>query len=187
MKDEELILKIKDDADQDSLLELIDRHSGIYHTMVDRFLSGPINCSDKQNFLEDKSLAIYNSAINFDPDRNTKFPTYLANDTKWKCLNTLNKRKKFTQCSLSEVKSEPSSDNGMISMQEQEVLSLFKSFVKQECDEKTKKVIDMRYNQCLNKTTPWRIIAGKIGMSIQGTINIHNRCLSQFKKVSNYV
>ena len=34
-----LINRIKENNDQDSLLELINRHSGIYHTMVNYFLS----------------------------------------------------------------------------------------------------------------------------------------------------
>ena len=42
-----LINRIKENNDQDSLLELINRHSGIYHTMVNYFLSGSNNNLEK--------------------------------------------------------------------------------------------------------------------------------------------
>ena len=42
----------------------------------------------------EKDSTIYSSALNYDPDRNTKFSTHLANQTKWKCLNIINKKKK---------------------------------------------------------------------------------------------
>ena len=47
-----LINKIKEGNDENSLLELINRHSGIYHTMVNSFLSGPRNVSDKDTLLD---------------------------------------------------------------------------------------------------------------------------------------
>ena len=42
-----LIHKIKEENDEDSLLELINRHSGIYHTMVNQFMSHPQNKLEK--------------------------------------------------------------------------------------------------------------------------------------------
>jgi hypothetical protein len=69
-----------------------------------------------------------------------------------------------------------------------EVFSLFKSFLQKEKDRRMEKIIDMRYNCVSNKLTPWRKIAKSLDMSIQGVINIHNRCLLKFKKQSeNYV
>ena len=51
-----LINRIKENNDQDSLLELINRHSGIYHTMVNYFLSGANNNLEKNVLNQEKDL-----------------------------------------------------------------------------------------------------------------------------------
>ena len=108
-----LINKIKDCHDEESLLELINRHSGIYHTMVNYFLSGNQNIGDKTALSEEKNLNIYSSALSYDPNRKTKFSTHLANQTKWKCLNIINKKKRNREVYLDDDKSfiEPSCES----------------------------------------------------------------------------
>lgn len=186
--DQELIDRVKEDQDNDSLLEIINRHSGVYHDMVDRFLSGNKNSAERESLLEDKEFTIYNSVMKYDSSRGAKFPTYLANEAKWKCLNSLTRKKKFQKCSLEELLKQPQSEGDLEIHENHEVFSLFKLFLQKEKDERMEKIIDMRYNGVSNKLTPWRKIAKSLGMSIQGVINIHNRCLLKFKKESeNYV
>ena len=59
-----LISKIQDDNDQDSLLEIIDRHSGIFHSMVNHFMSHPQNALDKSQIVGEKDSTIYSAALN---------------------------------------------------------------------------------------------------------------------------
>jgi hypothetical protein len=40
----------------------------------------------------------------------------------------------------------------------------------------------MRYGSDYNKLIPWKNIAKKLRMSIQGCINIHNKFIEQTKK-----
>lgn len=186
--DQELIDKVKEDQDSDSLVEIINRHSGIYHDMVGRFLSGSKNVADRDGLLEEKEFTIYNSVMKYDPSRGAKFATYLANEAKWKCLNTLTRSKKFPKCSLEEILRQPQCEGYSLIHENYEVFSLFKLFLAKEKDQRVKKIIDMRYNSVSNKIVPWRKIAKSLKMSIQGVINIHNRCLLNFKKESeNYV
>jgi hypothetical protein len=96
----------------------------------------------------------------------------------------MTKKKKFRECPIDEVTKEPHEDDYLEVNQKSEVFSLFINFVEQEKDPRMKKIIDIRYNSCSNKVTPWRKVANSLGMSIQGVINIHNRCLSKFKKQS---
>tara|TARA_A200000159_G_scaffold122466_1_gene116912 strand:- start:3088 stop:3657 length:570 start_codon:yes stop_codon:yes gene_type:complete len=186
--DQELIDRVKEDQDSNSLVEIIERHSGIYHDMVDRFLSGSRNTAERDSLLEDKEFTIYNSVMKYDSSRGAKFATYLANEAKWKCLNTLTRNKKFQKCSLEDILKQPQSEGDLEVHENYEVFSLFKSFLQKEKDKRMEKIIDMRYNGVSNKLTPWRKIAKSLDMSIQGVINIHNRCLLKFKKQSeNYV
>ena len=184
-----LINKIKDSHDEESLLELINRHSGIYHTMVNYFLSGNQNVGDKTALSEEKSLNIYSSALSYDPNRKTKFSTHLANQTKWKCLNIINKKKRNREVYLDDDKSfiEPSCESFLNQIKKNEVFGMFKSCLKEEPDNRVKKIVDLRYNTDNNKVRAWRIIAKEMGMSIQGCINIHNKFIQKVKQKTQNV
>ena len=184
-----LISKIQDDNDQDSLLEIIDRHSGIFHSMVNYYMCNQMNTLDKNPLIEEKDSTIYNSALNYDPNRNTKFSTHLANQTKWKCLNVLNKKKKNREIFIDDDKTfiEPSCESFIKSIHKGEAMIVFEKCLEKEEDERVKKIVDMRYGGDNNKLTPWRFIAEKLEMSIQGCINVHNRFINKVKKEGNYV
>ena len=57
-KDIELINKIKKDKDGKSLKELIDKHSGIYVDMVNKYIPKSFNGVDKEDLLEEKDFSI---------------------------------------------------------------------------------------------------------------------------------
>ena len=141
--------------------------------------------------MEDKEFTIYNSVIKYKAERGAKFPTYLALETKWKCLNVLTKKGKSKECSLEELIIEPknlSVSGGFEESEREEIFNLFKKHVDNQSDERMKKIFDIRYNGLHNKLTPWKTVSEELGMSIQGTINVHNRCLGDFKKkLTNYV
>ena len=184
-----LISNIQEKNDEESLLEIIDRHSGIFHTMVNQFMSHPHCSLDKSLLVGEKDSTIYSAALNYDPTRKTKFSTHLANQTKWKCLNILNKKKKNRELQLDENNnySEPFCDSFLREIDKEEAFSLFNKCLKKEKDERVKKIIDLRYGVDNNKLTPWKNIAKELDMSIQGCINIHNRFINKVKKEGNYV
>ena len=179
-----LIEKLQERKDEDSLLELIERHSGIYHSMVNHFMSHPQNALDKDQMVNEKDATIYSAAMNYDPNRKTKFSTHLANQTKWKCLNLLNKNKRMKQFFIDEDENhfEPSCESFIADLTRGEVLSVFKTCLKKEKDERVKKIVDVRYGRADNKLTPWRVISEELEMSIQGCINIHNRFIEKVKR-----
>ena len=152
-------------------------------------MSSPQCALDKTQIVEDKEMTIYDSALNYDPSRNTKFSTHLANQTKWKCLNALNKKKKNKECFIDDENSyiEPSCDSFIKDINKEEALSVFEKCLKTEEDDRVKKIVDMRYGSFNNKLTPWRFIAKKLDLSIQGCINIHNKFINKVKKEGNYV
>jgi DNA-directed RNA polymerase specialized sigma subunit len=184
-----LINKIKDNNHEPSLLELINRHSGIYASMVEKFTKSPSSVIDKRSIMDEKDYTIYSSALKFDPEKSTKFSTYLANETKWKCLNILNKIKKNKTYSMSDELNfiEPSCDSFLNDLQREEVFEGFKKILNEEKDERLKKIIDMRYYMSNNKLTPWKKIAKELNLSIQGCINIHNKFINNIKKEINHV
>ena len=157
--------------------------------MVNHFLSGNQNVGDKNALTEEKNLNIYSSALSYDPNRNTKFSTHLANQTKWKCLNIINKKKRNREIYIDDERcfKEPSCESFIGEIKKNEVFNVFESCLKQESDSRVKKIIDLRYNTDNNKVRAWRVIASEMGMSIQGCINIHNKFIQKVKKQTQNV
>ena len=67
------------------------------------------------------------------------------------------------------------------------LIELFKSCLKEEPDNRVKKIVDLRYNTDNSKVRAWRVIAKEMGMSIQGCINIHNKFIQKVKQKTQNV
>ena len=177
-----LIDKVKRYGDADSVKELINRHSGIYVEMVNKYLPESMEGVNKDDVLQDKDFCIYDAAIKFDQTKNTKFSTYIGNLARWKCLNIYNKNIKFPQSSISEIFNDSvSCDAGIEELEKQEEIKRIFSAIEKIPDKRVKRIFKMRYKGG-KKLTPWKKIAKKLDLSIQGCINIHNKHLTEIKK-----
>ncbi len=180
-----LIEKVKKESDLESLNILIERHSGIYLDMVNSVI--PNNCDflDKNDIIEDKNISIYKAIMNFDQTKNTKFSTYLGNETRWKCLNLFNRGTKYKYLDINDFNDDKNlSDDEMLDgICSKEVLDKVYTLADNHKDERVKKIINLRYRVGEgNKTMPWKNISEKINVSIQGCINIHDRFIEEIKK-----
>ena len=187
LSDIDLVNKIKQNQNTNQCLEeLIYRHSGIYLDIVNSYMKRCPYPSLRDDIINDKAIAIYNSALRYDKDRGAKFSTFLGNEAKWKCLNATNKNKKNnkyvemdeSKLSLDKIKVNKCENNTKL---EEEVLSFFDKELETYPDTRVKKIFRMRYSG-LNKLTPWRKISKKMKISIQGCINIHNAALKKISK-----
>jgi len=187
-EDLQLISNVKNTNDEESLKELIDRHSGIYVDMVNKYIPKSIEGVCKEDILDDKNFCIYDAAIKFDESKNTKFSTYVGNLARWKCLNIYNKKIKFPQNNIDDIslvkdhRSYNLSKNSEISIiEDEENLDRIFNLIKNSEDPRVEKIFKMRYKNG-KKLTPWKKIAKKLGLSIQGCINIHNKHLQEIKR-----
>jgi len=183
-EDIQLINKVKNSRDENSLKELIERHSGIYVEMVNKYLPNSMEGINKNDVLEDKNFCIYDAAIKFDENKKAKFSTYIGNLARWKCLNIYNKKIKFPQESIFEDFSRKnirfSQSETLDIEKEEDIKNVFK-IINNSGDLRVQKIFKMRY-QNGKKLTPWKKIAKKLDLSIQGCINIHNKHLTEIKK-----
>ena len=93
LEDYQLVNNIKENKEADfSLKELIDRHTGIYLDIVNKYTQ-TANTTNKLDLIDEKDYNIYQAALKYKSDKGTKFPTFLGNETKWICLNRNNKRR----------------------------------------------------------------------------------------------
>jgi len=188
--DIDLIEKVKNKNDGNSLAKLIERHSGIYLEMVNSVI--PNNCTflDKNDLIDDKNFSIYKAVLAFDPNKKTKFSTYLGNETRWKCLNLFNRGVKYQYSDIEDYKEDSkfSEPDKIEKISCNEILDKIFSIASTHPDKRVFKIINLRYNVGSgNKLMSWKNVAKEVNVSIQGCINIHNRFLEEIKKEINYV
>jgi len=184
LSDSDLIENIKNANNVDeSLQELINRHSGIYLEMVNAFLRNCNNDSLKNDIVSEKDLIIYNSALKYDSTKGTKFSTFLGNEAKWTCLNASNKNKKFLELNDQNFDFQTLKEEKEVEKEDlkNQILHKFKKHLDVYPDKRVSKIFNMRYEN-VNKLTPWRKISKEMDLSIQGCINIHNSALKTIAK-----
>ena len=181
-KDILLVNDVKKDRNVESLKELIDRHSGIYVEMVNKHIPNDLEGVSKEDLIQDKDFSIYEAAINFDENKNTKFGTYVGNLARWKCLNIYNRKIKFPQMNISDIfDTKVSEEDAIKKIEEKEDIAKIFSALDYIKDKRVKQIFKMRYGGD-RKLTSWKKIAKKLDISIQGCINIHNKHLTEIKK-----
>ena len=130
--------------------------------------------------LNDKDYIIYQSAKSFEPDRNTKFSTWLGNQVRYYCLNKINKNKKYVTTEDQELsflveKGDKKEDGRELKDYLFNLLSKIK-------DKRIEKIFELRYFSQEEKRMTWTIISNKINVSSQTAINLHNKGLSILRK-----
>tara|TARA_R110000824_G_scaffold21832_3_gene80979 strand:+ start:659 stop:1264 length:606 start_codon:yes stop_codon:yes gene_type:complete len=186
LTDHELISNIKKNVDTDtSLKELVTRHSGIYITMVNSYVPQTNIFTNKEELIDDKEYNIYQAALKYDPTRQTKFSTYLGNETKWMCLNIYNKKRKHPEIASDELFLELHHYEATDTHEEElknELFSKVIELIQEYPDDRITQIFNMRYIEgSKNKVMPWRRVSEEVDMSIQGCINIHNTTIKKLK------
>jgi hypothetical protein len=187
LSDNELVCNLQGGIDpEESLGELVQRHSGIFITMVNNYspthTSGIV--SNRRELLKDRNYYIYKAAIKYDENRNTKFSTHLGNETRWLCLNIYNKNKnsKEVYLDISNIANKEQSipDENKVDL---EILSKIMSIINKDPDSRVSKIFKMRYiDGQKNSVMPWNKICKPLKLSIQGCINIHDKAINKIKK-----
>jgi RNA polymerase sigma factor (sigma-70 family) len=166
---------------EDSLTELISRHSALCFKIIKKY-SGSfyVYNIDVAEASSDKNLIIWNSAKSFSADKNVKFSTWLANQVKYSCLNALNKKSKDRLVAtedeildvLKEKTSEEKTDN---------LFEFTNNILKQLKDKRIKQIFSMRYST-FHKKPSWCKVAEQLNVSTQTAINLHNRGIAVLRK-----
>jgi len=189
MSDKDLVCNLQIGVDpEQSLGELVQRHSGIFITMVNNYsptsTSGIV--SDRIDLLKDRNYYIYKAALKYDESRNTKFSTHLGNETRWLCLNLYNKNKNSKEVHMDFadigkcIKSAFEPEDNKVDL---EVLSKIMSLINKDPDARVSKIFKMRYTEGQkNNVMPWNKICKPLKLSIQGCINIHDKAITKIKR-----
>ena len=184
--DKQLTDNLKLDIDtEESLKELVDRHSGIFLDIVSHYVPKTSTAGSRQELIDDLEYYVYNAGLKYDPSKNTKFSTFLGNEAKWACLNQYNKNKKYyiTDSPESRFMYEKNFCEQEKPYVNEQILGEIFEIIKSHPDPRVQKIFTLRYvNAKFNKLTPWKIISKNLKMSIQGCINIHNAAIKIIRK-----
>ena len=170
-----------------SLDKLNDLHSKIFYKMINSYISDS-NISLKEELFKECKYHMFFAAKEYNFTKKAKFSTYLANKTKWMCLNinTKNKRVLSNLELISQMRSSHTEESSTLEIKKMinnEVLNKVFSIANNHSDSRVVKIFDLRYVQGeKNKVMPWKNVCKHIGLSIQGCINIHNNFLNTIKK-----
>ncbi len=175
VSDNYLVERIRVVNCENSLEELIKRHSPLCFKIIKRYASSfYANNIDIVEASTDKNLIIWNSAKSFNIGKNVKFSTWLANQVKYSCLNALNKKSKdrliTTENEILDVLKEKSTDESS----NDNLFEFTRNILNQLKDKRIKQIFSMRYS-LHSKKPSWCAVAKQIKVSTQTAINLHNR------------
>jgi RNA polymerase sigma factor (sigma-70 family) len=169
-------VKSNNDKSNQSLTELIDRHSALCFDIYKKYsqaMAASGLCVTEM--YKEKNFIIYKSAQTFDPSRNVKFSTWVGNQVRYQCLNAINGNHLYPVDDgqldyyvdrKAEELSQPDLSN--------DVDFIF-NILEQLKDKRIKKVFKLRYFGHPTKKMPWSQVAKKINTSTQTAINLHER------------
>jgi hypothetical protein len=185
LTDKELSDNIKNKKyDNESLKELINRHSNLVIYMINSIMSDKDRIFNKNQILDEKDFFIYKTALKFN-DKNkkdAKFSTLLGNEVKWACLNTYNRKKDKPNKQIEDIPDVSSEEDLINDVECKDNLLLISKLINKIEDKRAKRILELRYKIGLeNKVMPWRLISKDIGLSIQGCINLHNKTIEKIQ------
>lgn len=177
-EDIDLINKIKNKNDSLALKELEARHSGICHQMIKKYYHNMVNSGiDPEDIASDKLMVIYRSVLNYNPEKNVKFSTWLGNQMRYHCLNCLNKKGPLLAMESDAIKNiveQNQKKNNYSESLIKEKSDFIFSLLERTKDERILKIFKLRYFND-SKHMAWNKIGKTLGISTQTAINLHNK------------
>jgi RNA polymerase sigma factor (sigma-70 family) len=191
-KDDLTLVNLTKDGDNNSLKELIDRHSGICINIYKKYTNIPgISGYISDEIASSKDYIIYNSAKTFDPSKGSKFSTWLANQTRFYCLNSINKNSKIFTIEneiLSSIIDQNESQYRDSNEAEENIkhsIDLIKDTLAKLSNKKIKKCIEYKYFSKDGSYKTFTQVAKEMNVTVQTAINWHNKFINLIKNKIN--
>lgn len=187
-EDLNLVERIKQTNDEESLKFLIKKHDAMCFSLYKKY-SNLINASGcaLEDLSSQKDYIVYKSALSFDPNKKSKFSTWLYNQIRYQCLNIINQNKNLITMDtekinfLLESNQLKNKDNTTeIKNLNEYLFTILESFA----DDRILKVYKLRYFSG-KKVLPWSKIAKNLKISTQTAINLHKKGLKLLKTKIN--
>ncbi len=180
--DKELIERIQESNCENSLKALIDKHTPLCHQIHKKYYPAMSKSGVfPEDIINDKDYLVYKCALSFKAGKNTKFSTWLGNQMRYLCLNTMN-RNKLIATEESQMTFFINKGVDAFPIQAKEYSDFVFNILDQLKDKRVKEVFVMRYFNDSKKKSTWSKIAKSIGVSTQTAINLHDRAIKILKE-----
>jgi RNA polymerase sigma factor (sigma-70 family) len=181
VKDETLINKIIKLQCSKSLEELVNRHSGMIFNIGKKYC---MNCHLSLEDLNDNRYwIIFNAVKSFDPNKGSKFSTWLGNQVRFFCLNHKNKNTKLIPIEdihLEYYINENSKKEN--NCNKKEIINIIVDLFHQITDINTKNAVYYRYFYNKDRILNYSEIAEILNVTPQTVLNWHNKFIKYAKK-----
>lgn len=177
LSDEQLVRRIKKNNCNDSLLELIKRTEKLFFDIYHKYYSYLQSANlDVKDIADEKDTFIFECVKSFKGSKKCKFSTYLAHQTRYMCLNLLNRNK--THSTLIENRYlnhflDQNTDNSKPKLLN--LYPLVQNTLDNLQDKRIKTIFNLRYFNFTGRKLLWETIAKRLKTSKQTCINLHNK------------
>lgn len=181
--DDILIKRVQNKNCEESLKILIERHTPICYKIYKKYIpSFNIKNIDLNEVCQQKDYIIYKTIKSFKSNKKTKFSTWLANQIRYQCLNTINKKEDilYMETKDLQVLIDNTTKNYKTEEKLHELREYIASLLEQLKDRRISKIFNMRYFECGSNQT-WTKIGKRMNMSTQNAINLHNKGVQMLK------
>lgn len=179
--DIELIYAIKETNDSAAITELVNRHTGIYVSSIQKYTIYPdfTNRVNVDDLKDEKATRIYEWATkNYDPNRGMKFSTFVGEMTTYMCKNLL--RRGTESVKLDENGAASNETEMHEKLEHHSELEAVRLRAMQVPDPKFRRIFQLRFDG--NKVRSWREIGRVLQMSHEAVRRIFNRHLPLLQK-----
>ena len=186
MTDLDLVKSVRLTGCSGCFCKILDMHSNLFYKICNRYIHALQNSGiPKEDVFDNKNFVFFDSISTFDASREVKFSTWLANKSRFFCLNLLSSRKRIVNFTNEEIRL--AIENKSFSQNDdkkyKEDFSYVMFLLGNLKDKRIEQIFELRYLEG-NKKIKWKNIASKMSISVQTAINLHSRGV---KVISNKI
>jgi RNA polymerase sigma factor (sigma-70 family) len=181
LNDNELIKNVKKLNCDNSLKELVERHGGMIFSIGKKYCTSC--CLDLNDLNDNKYWIIYQSIKSFNPEKGSKFSTWLGNQIRFFCLNHKNKNNRlvttednYLEYFINESNKKNNNSN------KKEVINTIVDLFNDITDPNMKNAIYYRYFFNKERILNYSEIAQILDVTPQTVLNWHNKFIHFAKK-----
>ena len=172
-----LVNAIKSTNCENSLVELIQKHSNLCYSICQKYSPAMLASGlHPEDVISEKDYIIYKSALSYNPTYKIKFSTWLGNQIRYHCLNRINKDNVYVTMEEGDLNNfvEKTADE-QSGVENDSIKTYVFSILDNLQDKRISEIFKLRYYENSPRLTTWKAIAKKMDISSQTVINIHNR------------
>ena len=172
-EDRNLVLRVQQSACDESLKELILRHTPLCYKIYQNYLPLFIELGKvPENFESEKDYIIYKAACSFNPAK-AKFVTWVGQCVTYFCLNLLRADHRISTYDSDTINFFIDKSAFEYTTIDVDLRDYIMNILGKLKDKRIEVIYKMRYFDNPKKNTSWREIAKRLDISIQTAINLH--------------